>query len=945
MSKRLFLLDAYALIYRSYYAFIRNPRFNSKGLNTSAIFGFVNTLEDIIRRENPSHIAVVFDPPTPTFRHEFYPEYKANRQETPEDIRKSVPYIKNIIKAYNIPVILADGYEADDVAGTLAKKAEKAGFTTYMVTPDKDYGQLVSENIFIYKPKRGDNDIEILGKDEICKTYNINDPLQFIDILALWGDASDNVPGAPGIGEKTAIKLISEFGSLENIYANLDKLKGKQKESLENNKALVERAKKLVAIALDAPVELNETELKFENPDISQLKKLFDELEFRTLSQKLGTDALRFTAETNTPSVETTNIITSPAKPEHRHQQGMLSLFDIPEKKTEEIKPETLKKISDVDHTYYIISTKDQRTELISKLASLKEFCFDTETTGIETHHAELVGMSFSYKDHEAYYIPLPAGRNETTEILNEFRDVFANPQIRKTGQNIKYDILMLKQYGIEVRGELFDTMLAHYLIQPELRHNMNYLSEVYLKYSPVSIETLIGKKGKSQLSMRSVALDKIAEYAAEDADVTWQLKNVLENELKTNHLDDLARNIEMPLIPVLADMEYYGVSIHVDSLNQFAEQLVSEILTEEKEIYNLAGIEFNISSPKQLGDILFERLKISPDVKKTKTDQYSTGEEVLEKLLHRHPVVARILEYRSLKKLHSTYVEALPKLINPNTNKIHTSFNQAITSTGRLSSNNPNLQNIPIREERGREIRKAFIPSDANHIFVSADYSQVELRIMAHLSNDPYLMEAFNNNEDIHTATAAKIFGITNEEVSSDMRRKAKIANFGIIYGISAFGLAQRLNIPRTEAKQLIDGYFKNYPYVKIYMDTCIKTARERGYVETLMGRRRYLPDINSNNATVRGFAERNAINAPIQGSAADIIKKAMIRIYARFEEKSLRSKMIMQVHDELNFDVLKTELEQVKEIIRHEMQNAVNLAVPLTVDIGVGENWMEAH
>ena len=941
MEKKLFLLDAYALIYRSYYAFIRNPRFNSKGLNTSAIFGFVNTLEDILKTQSPTHIAVAFDLSAPTFRHEFYPAYKANREETPEDIRKSVPIIKEILKAYNIALLEAPGYEADDVIGTLAKKAEKNGFITYMMTPDKDYGQLVSDTIFMYKPRRGEGDVEILGKNEICKNFSLIDPMQFIDILALWGDVSDNVPGAPGIGEKTAIKLISEFGNIDNIYANIDKLKGKQRESLEQNKEQVYRAKKLVTIAIDAPVELDEQILMLHKPDNQKLKTIFEELEFRTMAQRLivqpADPALAMAEET-------------PVQPEQKQQysipqQGMLNLFGDEQLPTVTTAQKSFKTIQDVEHNYHLITDKEKRSELISKLSSLNEFCFDTETTGLEAIDTEIVGLSFSYKTGEAFYVPIPINREEAQSLINEFKLVFENTEIKKIGQNIKYDMLMLKAYDIDVKGEIFDTMLAHYLLQPELRHNMNFLAESYLNYSPVPIENLIGKKGKNQMSMRSVALEQISEYAGEDADITWQLKEIFEKELEKNNLSALAQKVEMPLARVLADMEFTGVSLNTKALNIFAQQLVEEIMQIEKEIYTLSGMEFNISSPQQLGKVLFDHLKISSDAKKTKTDQYSTGEEVLEKIVDAHPVIPKILEFRSLKKLHSTYVEALPKLIHKKTGKIHTSYNQALVSTGRLSSNNPNLQNIPIREERGREIRKAFIPSTAEHVFLSADYSQVELRIMAHLSQDTAMIDAFIHDEDIHAATAAKIFNIPLTEVTSDMRRKAKTANFGIIYGISSFGLAQRLSISRSEAKQLIDGYFLTYPKVKKYMDQSIFIAREKGYVETILGRRRFLPDINSKNAIVRGVAERNAINAPIQGSAADIIKIAMINIFSQFEKENLKSKMIMQVHDELNFDVLKSELDVVKNIVRNEMQQAIQLSVPLTVDIGVGENWLEAH
>jgi len=854
---------------------------------------------------------------------------------------KSVPIIKEILKAYNIALLEAPGYEADDVIGTLAKKAEKNGFITYMMTPDKDYGQLVSDTIFMYKPRRGEGDVEILGKNEICKNFSLIDPMQFIDILALWGDVSDNVPGAPGIGEKTAIKLISEFGNIDNIYANIDKLKGKQRESLEQNKEQVYRAKKLVTIAIDAPVELDEQILMLHKPDNQKLKTIFEELEFRTMAQRLIVQP----ADPALAMVEET-----PVQPEQKQQysipqQGMLNLFGDEQLPTVTTAQKSFKTIQDVEHNYHLITDKEKRSELISKLSSLNEFCFDTETTGLEAIDTEIVGLSFSYKTGEAFYVPIPINREEAQSLINEFKLVFENTEIKKIGQNIKYDMLMLKAYDIDVKGEIFDTMLAHYLLQPELRHNMNFLAESYLNYSPVPIENLIGKKGKNQMSMRSVALEQISEYAGEDADITWQLKEIFEKELEKNNLSALAQKVEMPLARVLADMEFTGVSLNTKALNIFAQQLVEEIMQIEKEIYTLSGMEFNISSPQQLGKVLFDHLKISSDAKKTKTDQYSTGEEVLEKIVDAHPVIPKILEFRSLKKLHSTYVEALPKLIHKKTGKIHTSYNQALVSTGRLSSNNPNLQNIPIREERGREIRKAFIPSTAEHVFLSADYSQVELRIMAHLSQDTAMIDAFIHDEDIHAATAAKIFNIPLTEVTSDMRRKAKTANFGIIYGISSFGLAQRLSISRSEAKQLIDGYFLTYPKVKKYMDQSIFIAREKGYVETILGRRRFLPDINSKNAIVRGVAERNAINAPIQGSAADIIKIAMINIFSQFEKENLKSKMIMQVHDELNFDVLKSELDVVKNIVRNEMQQAIQLSVPLTVDIGVGENWLEAH
>jgi len=922
MSKNLYLLDAYALIYRSYYAFIKNPRYNSKGLNTSAIYGFTNTLIDLLAKENPTHIAVVFDPPYPTFRHEMFPDYKANREATPEDIRASIPYIKQIIEGFKIPVLQVDRFEADDVIGTLAKKAEKEGFTTYMMTPDKDYGQLISDQILMLKPARGGEEMEVVNKDKICKKYNIKNPSQVIDILGLMGDASDNIPGAPGIGEKTAIKLIEEFESIENLYENIDKIKGKQKEKLEENKEQVLLSKQLATIKLDVPIDLEPEKLILEKPDEQLLTKIFEDLEFRTIAKRL------FQKE----------ITTTPAQ---SVMQG--SLFGD----TEIEKVQThAKDISNTDHEYHLVDTVEKQKELVEILSEQKEFCFDTETTGLDSHTSAIVGLSFSFKSHQAYYIPFSSDKNNALTVLNLFKPLFENSDIRKVGQNIKYDISILKQYDIEVKGEIFDTMIAHYLMQPDLRHNLNYLSEQYLGYKPVSIEELIGKKGANQGSMRNVPIEQIKDYACEDADLTYQLKEIFEKELQKANLEHLAGNIEMPLIPVLADMEETGVKIDIDALNDFAKELNKELIIIEEKIIKQAGIQFNISSPKQLGEVLFEHLKLDPNVKKTKTKQYSTSEETLQKIADKHPIINDILEFRSLKKLLSTYVEALPKLISKKTGKIHTSYNQAVASTGRLSSQNPNLQNIPIREERGREIRKAFIPSNNDNILLAADYSQIELRLMAHMSQDQNMIEAFKNNVDIHTTTAAKIFHVENiNEVTSDQRRKAKTANFGIIYGISAFGLSQRLNIPRTEAKDLIDEYFKSFPKVKEYMDKSIYMAREKKYVETIMGRKRVLVDIDSRNSIVRGFAERNAINAPIQGSAADIIKLAMIDVFNEFEIKNLKSKMILQVHDELVFDVYKPELEVVKEIVKNKMENAVKLSIPLTVDIGAGNNWLEAH
>jgi len=927
-EKRLFLLDAYALIFRAYYAFIRNPRVNSKGMNTSAIFGFTNSLAEILTKEKPTHIAVVFDTPAPTFRHETYKEYKANREATPEDIRSSVPYIKDIIRAFNIPIIEAEGYEADDIIGTLAKKAEKEGYTTYMMTPDKDFGQLVSDSIFMYVPKRGGNENAILGVPEIQKIYNIKSPEQVVDIFALWGDSSDNIPGAPGIGEKTSKKLISEYGSLENLYKNIDDLKGKQKENILNFKNQIELSRFLVTIALDAPVEFNGLQLKMKDPDKQALGSIFEELEFRNLAKRI--------LEDNAEEPSTKTVVKDTVT------QG--NLFDTSGSSDTSPLP-VYDTIDSVSHDYHLTDTSARRKELISKLKQQKDICFDTETTGIDANNCELVGIAFSFKAHEGYYVPFPEDQDEAKKVANEFREIFENENIRKTGQNLKFDIIVLKWYDINVYGDLFDTMIAHYLIHPESRHNLEFLSEQYLNYTPVAIESLIGKKGKDQLSMRSVAIEKVSEYACEDADLTWQLKGILEKRLKDNNINDLFYKLEMPLVNSLATVEKNGVTVSVDSLNSYSEILRKDIRSLEEQIYMLAGIKFNISSPKQLGEVLFDRMKIDTNAKKTKTKQYSTSEEVLVKLKSKHEIIDRILDYRSLTKLLSTYVEALPKLINPRTGKVHTSFNQAITSTGRLSSNNPNLQNIPVREERGREIRKAFTASDKEHILLSADYSQIELRLMAHFSEDPNMIDAFNKDLDIHTITAAKIHKVDNEKVTRDMRARAKTANFGIIYGISAFGLSQRLNISRHEAKQLIDSYFDTYPMVKEYMDKSIRFARDKGYVETIMGRRRYLKDINSRNAVVRGFAERNAINAPIQGSAADIIKKAMINICNRFRENRYKSGMILQVHDELLFDTLITELEEIKDLVRTEMQNAVRLSVDLTVDIGTGSNWLEAH
>jgi len=921
---RLFLLDAYALIYRSYFAFISAPRVNSKGLNTSTMLGFVNTLEQLLKNENPTHIAIAFDMKGPTFRHDMFPEYKAHRDEMPEDIRKSIPYIREIIKGYNIPIIEKEGFEADDVIGTLAKTAEKQGFQVFMVTPDKDYAQLVSQNIFMYKPKRLGNEMEILGVEQVCENFQIQNPLQVIDVLGLMGDTSDNIPGCPGIGPKTAMKLVSEFGSVDGVYKNIDKLKGKQRESLEQFEDQVRMSRKLAEIILDVPLEFNEKELLLEEPNYKHLRDIFLELEFRTLAERVLPAAAKI------------------AQPTPGFEQG--TLFSMGEQ-TQMESAAVHSDIHETEHHYHLADNHEKIMALISKLEGQPSFCFDTETTGLDPHSDQLVGLSFSFKAGEAWYVPVPAIREKAMILVQNFKKVFASGNILKIGQNMKFDILILSQYDIEIKGDYFDTMVAHYLIQPELRHNLDYLSEIYLGYKKVATEELIGKRGKNQLSMRQVDLEQIKEYACEDADITFQLKSLLDAELVKANVKNLFSDVEMPLLKVLVQMELAGLKIDPKVLDDYAVILREQIIELENSIIDLAGEHFNISSPKQLGYILFDKLMLDPKAKKTKTKQYSTGEEILVNLQDKHPIVNKILEHRGLKKLLSTYVEALPKLINPKTGKIHSSFNQTIAATGRLSSTNPNLQNIPIRDENGREIRKAFIPSDNDHLFLSADYSQIELRIMAAVSGDNVMTEAFRNGEDIHAATASKIFGIPLSEVTSDMRRKAKTANFGILYGISAFGLAQRLNIPRGEAKQLIDDYFSNFSMVRNYMDSQLTLARKRGYVETIMGRKRFLSDINSANSAVRSFAERNAINAPIQGSAADIIKVAMININKRFEEKGIRTKMILQVHDELNFDVLKSELNEVKEIVKYEMENAVKLAVPLEVEMDAAENWLLAH
>ncbi len=929
-SKKLFLLDAYALIFRSYYAFIRNPRINSKGQNTSAIFGFVLTLDEILQKQDPSHIAVVFDPPSPTFRHEIFSEYKANRDATPEDIKLSVPYIKALLKAYRIPVYEVEGYEADDVIGTMSKIAEAKGFTTYMMTPDKDFAQLVSDEVKMFKPSRGGNDPEIWGPAEVKEEFLVDDPLQVIDILALMGDSADNIPGAPGVGPKTAKKLISEYGTVEKLLSDTSGLKGKLKEIIENNREQILFSKRLATIETEVPMGFSEEEMERKTPDLENLKIIFDELEFRTLASRM-----------NLPERQTKSNIT-PVQEAAPSRQGEIqgSLFG------DEIITDNrgTATITEKEHHYIAIESDQGIRDLVKQLSDLNEFCFDTETTSIDALGSELVAISFSWEKEKGYLVWFPEDREETRKRIGLFEPVFSNQHIAKVGHNLKFDIQVLGNYGIEVKGTLFDTMIAHYLLEPDMRHKMDTLSEIYLKYRPVPIEDLIGDKGKNQRTMRTASLDKLTEYAVEDADITYQLKELFKKDIEKGDLSDLAYDIEMPLIPVLADMERTGVLLDDRALREYAGTLREEIIGLEKEIYGLAGTEFNISSPKQLGDILFLRLKLDDKVRKTRTKQFSTGEEVLQRLADRHPIINKVLEYRGLRKLLSTYVEALPLLVNPKTGRIHTSYNQAVAATGRLSSNNPNLQNIPIRDAKGREIRKAFIPATGK-LFFSADYSQIELRLMAHLSGDAGMREDFLGGQDIHAATASKIFGVKQEEVTREMRTKAKTANFGIIYGISAFGLSQRLNISRTEAKDLIDGYFEGYPGVKSYMDACISKGRENGYVTTIFGRKRYLRDINSRNSLLRSNAERNAINAPIQGAAADIIKIAMIRIHNLLENSSLDAKMIMQVHDELIFEVAEDNINEIRYLVVREMENAARLEVPLVVDSGTGSNWLEAH
>ena len=961
---KLFLLDAYALIYRAYYGFIRNPRINSKGENTSAVLGFVNTLEEILTKENPEYIGVAFDPHGPTFRHEAFPDYKAQREETPEGIRFAVPIIKDVLKAYRIPVLEVQGFEADDVIGTLAKQSESIGeLDTYMMTPDKDYGQLVAKNVKMYKP-RFDGGFDILGEKEVKEKYGLSDVKQVIDLLGLMGDSSDNYPGCPGVGEKPAVKLINEFGSIENLLAHTEQLKGAMKKKVEEHVEDIKMSKFLAAIKTDVPITLNLERLKREPIDDVALKEIFERLEFRTLLRKKLGGSDTTSASSPTPTV-------SSNKNKGKGQMGDLFSGDLfggasespqtPSSQASENAKFTdmgqgdlffsnLSDLTTTPHTYQLVDSMEEMEKLAANILTFGFVSLDTETTSVDAMSAKLVGLSFAMKEGEAYYVPVPQHEEwtgedfeKTLKVVNIFKKVYENDQILKIGQNIKYDMMVLANYDIHLEGKMFDTMIAHYILAPELRHNMDYLAEVYLKYKTIHIDALIGS-GKKQRSMSELDPKEVYEYAAEDADVTLKLKNILEKELHEKGLYQLFEEVEMPLVPVLARMEMNGARIDEASLAETSKVFTERMETIERDIREVAGQELNISSPRQIGELLFDQLKIGSKPKKTKTGQYVTDEATLLALKSKHPVVEKILDYRGYKKLLSTYIDALPQLVNPRTGHIHTSYNQAVTATGRLSSSNPNLQNIPIRDENGKEVRKAFIP-DEGELFFSADYSQIELRLMAHLSQDKNMVEDFNSGHDIHQATAAKIFKVPIEEVTSTMRRKAKTANFGIIYGISAFGLAERMEVSRGEARQLIDDYFATYPGVKEYMDKSIEKARQLGYTQTLLGRRCQLPDINSRNAVVRGYAERNAINAPIQGTAADIIKVAMIRIDKRMREEGLRSKMILQVHDELNFSVVPEEKEQLQALVINEMQNAIKLSVPLFADCGWGSNWLEAH
>ena len=942
-EKKLFLLDAYALIYRAFFALSKNPRMNSKGVNTSAVMGFLNSLYEILQKEKPTHIGVAFDVSGTAQRQAEYSEYKANREKMPDDLRESIPYIIRLIEAFNIPVYGVEGYEADDVIGTLSKKAEQQGFTTYMMTPDKDFGQLVTDKILLYKPAKFGEPAQVWGAKEVCERYGIKEPKQLIDILGLWGDASDNIPGSPGIGEKTASALVGQYGSVENLIAHADELKGKQKENVINFAEQGLMSKALATINLEVPVGFNEEELKSKEPDVPALMALFEELEFKAFAKrflddyKKSHDSVPTTVETPAPKPASPESFSAPSPSgqfDLFHQgdnSGLLEFSDKDSAKT-------------VPHDYKLVETEAEIKALVELLSKQQQFVFDTETTNIDVYSADLVGLSFAIKAHEAWYLPMPAEREACQMKLELLRPLFENETILKIGQNLKYDISMLAQYGIRVKGPMFDTMLAHYLLEPEQRHNMDYLAEVYLNYLTIPIEDLIGK-GRMQKTMREVPVNLVKEYAAEDADITLQLYEKLLPLLKENGVEKLFYEIEMPLVPVLSRMEANGVRIDTENLQQISEAFGVEIRKIEEEIYKAAGMPFNIASPKQLGEILFERLRIDEKAKKTKTGQYATGEDVLQKLSHKHPIIQMILDYRSLTKLKSTYLDALPALVNPKDGLIHTSYNQAVTATGRLSSNNPNLQNIPVRTAQGREIRRAFVPRSPQYTLLAADYSQIELRIIAHLSQDPAMVKDFNLGHDIHAATAAKVFHVPMDQVTKEQRSRAKAVNFGIIYGMSAFGLAERMELSRSEAADIIKKYFEEYAGIKEYMNRSIALARERGYAETILGRRRYLRDINGANSVVRGFAERNAINAPIQGSSADMIKIAMIGIHQELERLKMRSKMILQVHDELVFDAHLDELDALKSIVQDKMVNALPLSVPVVVEMNTGANWLEAH
>ena len=931
-NKTLWLLDAYALIYRAHFAFSQNQMINSKGLNTSAIYGFTTTLFDVLTTHNPTHIAVVFDTSAPTARHVEFPAYKANREETPDDIRTAVPYIKKIIKGFNIPTLYSDGFEADDVIGTLAKKAEKEGYKTFMMTPDKDFGQLVSENIFMYKPSRMGNKAEVWGVDEVCARFEITDPLQVIDYLGMCGDAVDNIPGIPGVGDKTAKKFLKQYGSMEGLLANTADLKGKMKEKVEGSTELALLSKKLATIIVDVPIEFDANDLKRDPLNKKELEQIFADVEFRTLSKRILGEEV---------SIAPSN-------------EGQMDLFsagasssgqNVVEQEVVTSEPVQLATLADTQHTYHLVDTDEKIQDLIKVLEKTNSYCFDTETTSVDSMVAELVGLSFSIKKGEAYYVPVGENQNEAKELVAKFKSIFEDSKKEVIAQNLKYDLTVLKNYGVELRGKFFDTMIAHYLLEPDQKHGMDILAETYLSYKPQSIVELIGKKGKNQGSMRDVEVEKVVEYAGEDADITFQLKGVFDKLLGTDELRTLFDEVEMPLISVLAAMEYEGINLDCNNLAEFSKELAISLIDLSKEITDLATTEFNIDSPKQLGQVLFEVLKIDEKAKKTKTGQYSTSEETLAKLASKHEIIPKVLEYRSLKKLKSTYVDSLPDLVNTKTGRIHTNYMQTVAATGRLSSNSPNLQNIPIRTEKGREIRKAFIPRDKDYQLLAADYSQIELRIIAALSGDEGMIDAFKNGIDIHSVTASKVFDVALEEVDRDMRSKAKTVNFGIIYGISAFGLSQRMNIGRKEAKVIIDNYFEKYPGIKKYMDDSITFAKEHGYVETIMKRRRYLKDINGKNAIMRGFAERNAINAPIQGSAADVIKVAMINLQKELLDQNFKSKLLLQVHDELVFDVYKDEVERIKPLIKEKMEQAIEMVVPLTIEMDIASNWLEAH